>query len=441
MKKTANPKRARRAAPKLAAVVREADRYLLNTYSRPPVVFTHGKGCTVYDAAGKKYLDFLGGIAVSALGHAHPRLLRAVRGQAARAIHFSNLYHHPYQAPLARKLAEWSGMDRVFFTNSGAEAVEGALKLSRLVARKRAADASAVSPKTGILALENSFHGRTFGALAVTAAAKYRDPFAPLVPGVEFVRFNDVADLEAKFGPSVGAIILEAIQGEAGIHPVSETFWNRARRLSAEHGAVLIADEVQCGLGRTGRYFAYQKFAAKPDIVVVAKPLAAGVPLGAVLATEEVASTISPGLHGSTFGGGPLACAVALEFLETVEEEHLLENIRARGAQLREGLESLRKKFGFIREVRGEGLMLGVELSVECKPYVSEAFRRGLLMNCAHDFTVRLLPPYVVTAAQVRQFLKLFETVLAKTPRPAGVPKPAPAQSAGVSLEHHAAAR
>ena len=439
MKKTANSKRARGAAPNPAAVVREAERYLLNTYTRPPVVFTHGKGCTVYDARGKKYLDFLGGIAVSALGHAHPRLLRAVRSQVARAIHFSNLYHHPYQAPLARKLAEWSGMDRVFFANSGAEAVEGALKLSRLVARQRAAEAGAASPKMGILALENSFHGRTFGALAVTAAAKYREPFAPLVPGVEFVRFNDVADLEAKFGAGVGAIILETIQGEAGIHAVSEAFWNRARQLSAERGAVLIADEVQCGLGRTGRYFAYQKFAAKPDIVVVAKPLAAGVPLGAVLATEEVAASISPGLHGSTFGGGPLACAVALEFLETVEEEHILENIRARGAQLREGLEALRKKFGFIRKVRGEGLMLGVELSVECKPYVTEAFRRGLLMNCAHDFTVRLLPPYVITAAQVREFLKLFETVLAKTP--GVVREPAPAHAAGRSLEHPAAAR
>ncbi|MGA2482489.1 MAG: aspartate aminotransferase family protein [Candidatus Acidiferrales bacterium] len=437
MKKSSNPKRKRGALPKPAATVREAERYLLNTYKRPPIVFTHGKGCTVCDAGGKKYLDFLGGIAVSALGHAHPRLLRVLRGQAARAIHFSNLYHHPYQAPLARKLAEWSGMDRVFFTNSGGEAVEGALKLSRLVARKRAAEAGGASPKTGILALEDSFHGRTFGALSVTATGKYREPFAPLVPGVDFVRFNDVADLEAKFEATIGAIILEPVQGESGIHPLSEAFWNRACQLAHARGAVVIADEVQCGLGRTGRYFACQKFAGKPDIMVVAKPLAGGVPLGAVLATEEVASTMSPGLHGTTFGGGPLACAVALEFLQTVDEERLLENVRARGAQLREGLEALKKKFSFIREIRGEGLMLGVELSVEGGPYVTEALKRGLLMNCAHDTTLRLLPPFVITAAQVREFLKLFETVLAKTPRV--VPEPAPVHAAGRSLERPAA--
>jgi len=437
MNKTPIAKGTRRAPAKPEAVVREAERYLLNTYKRPPVVFTRGKGCLVYDAQGKKYLDFLGGIAVSALGHAHPRLLRVMRSQAARAIHFSNLYHHPYQAPLARKLAEWSGMDRVFFTNSGAEAVEGALKLARLVARQQAARSSSATPKTGILALEESFHGRTFGALSVTGPAKYREPFAPLVAGVDFVRFNDLADLEAKFDATIGAIILEPIQGEAGIFPLSEAFWSRACQLAAERGAVVIADEVQCGLGRTGRYFAYQKFAAKPDIVVAAKPLAGGLPLGAVLTTEAVAATMTPGLHGTTFGGGPLACAVALEFLNIVDEERLLQNIRARGIQLREDLEALKKKFSFIREVRGEGLMLGVELSVEGAPYVAEALARGLLMNCTHDCTLRLLPAFVVTPAQVREFLKLFETVLAKTPRAAS--EPGPVRAAGGPFEREAA--
>jgi len=427
----------RRAAAKAETVVREAERYLLNTYKRPSVVFTRGKGCVVYDAQGKKYLDFLGGIAVSALGHANPRLLRVMRSQAARAIHFSNLYHHPYQAPLARKLAEWSGMDRVFFTNSGAEAVEGALKLARLAARKRAVEAGSSAPQTGILALEESFHGRTFGALSVTGPAKYREPFAPLLDGVCFVRFNDLADLEAKFDATIGAIILEPIQGEAGIHAVSEAFWNRACQLAAARGAVVIADEVQCGLGRTGRYFAYQKFAAKPDIVVAAKPLAGGLPLGAVLMTEEVAETMTPGLHGTTFGGGPLACAVALEFLNIVDERHLLEDIRVRSAQLREGLEALKKRFSFIREVRGEGLMLGVELSVEGAPFVTEALARGLLINCTHDCTLRLLPAFVVTAAQVREFLKLFETVLDKTPRTAW--QRAPVRAAREPFEQAAA--
>ncbi len=397
------------------APVREAAGYLMNTYRRPPVVFTRGKGCYLFDAQGRRYLDFLGGIAVNALGHAHPRLVRVIRREAARAVHVSNLFHNPFQGPLAHKLADWSGMDRVFFTNSGTEAIEGALKLARLNARKAAGEGSA---KTRILALENSFHGRTFGALAITAPVKYREPFAPLVPGVEFVRFNDVADLEAKFDASVCAIVLETIQGEGGIHPVSETFWNRARELATRHGAVLIADEIQCGLGRTGRHFAYQRFNALPDIVVVAKPLAGGLPLGAILAREPVAEAFSPGLHGTTFGGGPLICAVALEFLKTVEKEKLLENIRARGTELREELQQLQKKCGFIREVRGQGLMLGVELSVEGGPYVTEALRRGLVINCTHDYTLRLLPPFIVTSRQVREFLDKLETVLAKTRRP-----------------------
>ena len=288
-------------------------RFLMNTYRRPPVVFTHGRGCRVYDSQGRAYLDFLGGIAVNALGHAHPRLVRVIRREAARAVHISNLFHNPYQAPLARKLAAWSGLDRVFFTNSGTEAIEGALKLARAYAHRNAANGAA--PKTRILALENSFHGRTFGAVSITYPAKYREPFAPLVPGVEFVRFNDVADLESKFDGSVCAFVLETIQGEGGIFPVSEAFWQRARTLATQHDAALIADEIQCGLGRTGRHFAYQKFDSLPDVVTVAKPLAGGLPLGAVIANEKFASAFSPGMHGTTFGGGPLICATALEFL------------------------------------------------------------------------------------------------------------------------------
>ena len=414
----------KRKTPPGTVALRDDARYLLTTYKRPPVVFTHGKGCYLYDHLGRRYLDFLGGIAVNALGHAHPRLVRVIRREASRAVHVSNLFHNPYQGPLARKLAQWSGMDRVFFTNSGTEAVEGALKLARLYARQQTGgDAPADSTKTRILALENSFHGRTFGALAITAPAKYREPFAPLVPGVEFLRFNDVADLEAKFDSTICAIVLETIQGEGGICAVSETFWRRARELATQYDAAFIADEIQCGLGRTGRAFAYQRFAGPPDIVVVAKPLAGGLPLGAVLAREPFAAAFSPGLHGSTFGGGPLVCAVALEFLTIVEEQDLLANIRGRGAELRVGLTRLARKFDFIRELRGEGLMLGLELGVEGAPYVAEALRRGLIINCTHDYTLRLLPPFIVTARQVSEFLATFEVVLAKTRRP----KPAPA--------------
>src|SRR5271170_6176400 len=395
----------------------DADKFLLPTYKRPPIVLTHGRGCYVYDSTGKKYLDFLGGIAVNALGHSHPRIVKVIRREAARAIHFSNLYHNAFQGPLALKLSQWSGMDRVFFSNSGSEAIEGALKLARLYGRTPADFPSSAAPKHRILAMDNSFHGRTFGAVSVTSTEKYRLPFAPLLPGIEFVRFNDIDDLESKFDNSVCAVLIEPIQGEGGIHPVTEEFWNRARDLATQHDSLLIADEIQCGLGRTGRHFGYQKFRSKPDIVVIAKPLAAGLPLGAILASHAVAEHISPGLHGSTFGGGPLVCATALEFLNIVEDSKLLENVRARGAELREGLAALAEKFDFIREIRGEGLMIGVELSIEGAPFVAEALNQGLLINCTHDFTLRLLPPFIVTRAQMREFLKTFALVLASTSR------------------------
>jgi acetylornithine/N-succinyldiaminopimelate aminotransferase len=391
----------------------DAEKFLLPTYKRSSVVLTHGRGAYVYDGDGKKYLDFLGGIAVNALGHAHPRIVKVIRREAARAIHLSNLYHNAYQGALARKLAECSGLDRVFFANSGTEVIEGALKLARLCGHTASEPLTGPATKHRILAMDNSFHGRTFGAVSVTATEKYRLPFAPLLPGVEFVRFNDVGDLESKFDDTVCAVILETIQGEGGIHPVTQAFWNRARALASQHGALLIADEIQCGLGRTGRYFAYQKFSSKPDIALVAKPLAAGLPLGAILTTDAVALRISPGLHGTTFGGGPLICATALEFLQIIEQEKLLENVRARGAELREGLATLAQEFDFIREIRGEGLIVGLDLSIEGAPFVAEAMRRGLLINCTHDFTLRLLPPFIVTRAHVREFLRLFALVLA----------------------------
>jgi len=413
----AKPASARTAKPD--ARLLDAERFLLPTYKRQPVVMTHGRGAYVFDSTGKRYLDFLGGIAVNALGHAHPRIVKVIRREAARAIHLSNLFHNAYQGPLARKLAAWSGMDRVFFSNSGTEAIDGAMKLARLFGRQSSEAAGTTAKNHRFLALENSFHGRTFGAISVTSTEKYRLPFAPVVPGVEFVRFNDVADLEAKFDDTVCAILIETVQGEGGIYPVSELFWNRARALATQHDALLIADEIQCGLGRTGRYFAYQKFPSRPDIVLIAKPLAAGLPLGAILTTEDVASRISPGMHGTTFGGGPLACATALEFLQIVEDEKLLENIRARGAELREGLTKLAARFDFIREIRGEGLMIGIELSTEGGPFVTEAMQRGLLINCTHDFTLRLLPPFIITRAQVREFLRLLEVVLATIPQQA----------------------
>jgi len=407
----------KKKAPSAAQIRASEARYLMNTYRRPPLVFTHGRGCRLYDSQGHEYLDFLAGIAVNALGHAHPRLVRAIRNEAGRALHVSNLFHNSYQGPLAEKLAKWSELDRVFFTNSGTEAIEGALKLARAYARSNAGESGGT--KTRILALENSFHGRTFGALSITHTPKYRAPFEPLVPDVEFVRFNDTKDLESKFDETVCAIVVETIQGEGGISPVSEAFWQRARALATGYGAALVADEIQCGLGRTGRKFAYQKFDLMPDVVTIAKPLAGGLPLGAFVASERFAAAFTPGMHGTTFGGGPMVCAAALEFLSIVEEEGLLANIRERGEQLRKGLESLASRFEFIREVRGEGLMLGVDLSVEGGPIVQQALRRRLIINCTHDHILRLLPPFIIREKDVEEFLETFEKTLARMPRSA----------------------
>jgi acetylornithine/N-succinyldiaminopimelate aminotransferase len=415
-------------------VLRDASQHLMNTYMRSDMIFTHGRGCYVFDQNGKKYLDFLGGIAVNALGYSYPDLVKTIRREAGRAVHVSNLFHNPFQGPLAAQLAKWSHMDRVFFTNSGSEAIEGALKLARIAAKQKPGGAS----KTRFLALEQSFHGRTFGALSITYPVKYREPFEPLVPGVDFVRLNDVADLETKFTDEVCAIIIEPIQGEGGIYPVSDTFWKRARELATQHGAALIADEIQCGLGRTGRAFAYQRLTGLPDIVVIAKPLAGGLPLGAFMAREEFAAALTPGAHGSTFGGGPLTCATGLTFLDVMERKHLLANVRARGAELRAGLKKLAAKFSFIREIRGEGLILGIDLDVEGAPYVAEALRQGLLINCTHDHILRLLPPYILTAKQVKEGLTKMESVFAKTERPA---KSQPAPSTITAALALAAAR
>jgi acetylornithine/N-succinyldiaminopimelate aminotransferase len=415
-------------------VLKDASRYLMNTYKRGDVMFTHGRGCYVFDQKGKKYLDFLGGIAVNALGYSYPDLVKTIRREAGRAVHVSNLFHNPFQGPLAAKLAKWSGMDRVFFSNSGSEAVEGALKLARIAAKKKPGGAT----KTRFLALEHSFHGRTFGALSITHPVKYREPFEPLVPGVDFIRMNDVAELEEKFTDDVCAIIIEPIQGEGGIYPVTQEFWKRARELATLHGAALIADEIQCGLGRTGKEFAYQRLEGLPDVVIVAKPLGGGLPLGAFLAREEFAASFSPGLHGSTFGGGPLTCATGLAFINAMEKKHLLANVRARGAELKAGLKKLAGKFDFIREVRGEGLMLGVDLDVEGAPYVAEALKAGLLINCTHEHILRLLPPFILTSQQVKEGLSKIESVLAKTERPA---KSAAASSTPAAALTLAAAR
>jgi predicted acetylornithine/succinylornithine family transaminase len=382
--------------------------YLLQNYARYPLVLARGKGCHLYDLAGKRYLDFLSGIGVNALGHAHPRLVKVIRQQAALMIHSSNLYYHQYQGPLAKRLAEMSGLERCFFCNSGTEAVEGALKMAHSHGR-------AIDPeKYQVIALDNGFHGRTLGALSITGQLKYRQDFEPLIPGVRFVPANDLAALEAAFSDRTAAIVLEMIQGEGGIYPLTPAYVAKARQLSDRYNALLIADETQCGVGRLGAYFAYQRTepVVLPDVMVTAKPLACGIPLGVIMANPKAAATIKPGMHGTTFGGGALACRVALEFCDILDE--LLPSIRRVGGYLHAELNQLACKHPCIKEVRGVGLMLGVELYTPGKQVVLDAMAEGLLINCTHDTVLRFLPPYIVTEKEVDRAVRIVGKLLAK---------------------------
>lgn len=393
--------------------------YLMQTYARYPIVIERGRGCWVYDINGKRYLDFLAGLAVNALGHAHPRIVRAIRDQASKEIHVSNLYYHPYQGRLAERLAKLTGLDRVFLCNSGTEAVEGALKIARAY--------NAGQPdKYHVIALDNSFHGRTLGALSATGQAKYRVPFQPLLPGVEFARFNDLDDLRSRVNDRTAAILVEPVQGEGGIFELSPEYLRGAQELARRHHAVLIVDEIQCGFGRTGVYFAYQRAGITPDVVVMAKPLAAGLPLGAIAARQEVAEALGAGMHGTTFGGGPLACRVALEFLEVMEQENMIERINKMGAALRAELVVLQGRFPFIKAVRGNGLMLALDLEFPARQIVLDALEAGLLINSTHETVLRFLPPYIITEELVDRGIRILKKILSKvTPPPTWPPEAA----------------
>lgn len=382
--------------------------YLLQNYARYPLVLARGKGCHVYDMEGRRYLDFITGIGVNALGHAHPRIMKVMREQASLMIHSSNLYYHPYQGQLAKRLCEMSGMQRAFFSNTGTESIECALKMAHSHGRGIHAE------KFEIIALENSFHGRTMGALSITGQEKYRRDFEPLVPGARFVPANDTAALEAAFSERTAGIVLELIQGEGGVFPLTPEYVAKARELADRHNALLVADETQCGVGRPGTYFAYQRAqpVILPDVVVAAKPVACGLPLGFVLANEKAASAIKPGMHGTTFGGGPLACRVALEFIEMLDE--LLPAIQRVGGYFHVMLNELARKHAIVKEIRGFGLMIGVELTIPGKQLVLDGMAEGLLFNCTHETVLRFLPPYIATEKEVDQAVKILGKVLGK---------------------------
>ena len=394
----------------LNSIMEAEKNLLLPTYDRQKVLFTRGKGVYLWDAKGKRYLDFLSGIGVNALGHAHPAVLKVIKDQAGKLIHTSNLFYHPYQSELAKRLTKMSGMDRAFFCNSGTEAWEGALKLARAYAR--ANNSNGHKAKWRLLALENSFHGRTFGALSTTGQAKYRDPFMPLVPGVDFVAFNDVEDLKRQFDGSVCAVCIETIQGEGGINLITQEFLQTARELTENSDALLLLDEIQCGLGRTGKYFAYQNYGIQPDIVTVAKPLAAGLPLGALLTTNRVATAMQPGLHGTTFGGGPLACAVAIEVLKQMDK--LKGNVAKVGGYFLTGLQGLQAKHSSVKSVRGIGMMLAIELDSAdlAKGVLANLLANGILINRTHDTVLRFLPPYIIEKKHVDEVIGAMDLAL-----------------------------
>ncbi len=399
---------------KLEQIKAAEARLLLPTYERNPILFVGGSGVYLIDDKGERYLDLLSGIGVNALGYGHPAIESAIVKQSKGLIHTSNLFFHEGQAELALRLTERTGLDRVFFANTGTEAWEGAMKLARAHAGLLRSEGKRIGTK--FLALEQSFHGRTFGSVSTTYKAKYREPFGPVVPGVEFVRFNDVADLRAKFSEEVCAILVESIQGEGGIRPLSNEFFAETRSLASSTGALLIVDEIQAGMGRTGKWFGYQHYGILPDVTTVAKPLAGGIPLGAIVCTEEAARVIHAGMHGTTFGGGPLACAVAVAVIDTIEKEGLLAHATEVGDYFQQRLRRLAAKHEAIVDVRGKGLMLAAEVDSAhlAKATVAEMLKRHIVINCTSDTVLRFLPPYILEQEHVDTAIAALEAIFSE---------------------------
>ncbi len=389
------------------STIAKAQSHIMNTYASFPVVFVKGQGRYLYDEDGRQYLDFVAGIAVNALGYGHERYLQRVTAQLHDLVHVSNLYYNQAAPMLAAKLTAYSGLEKAFFCNSGAEAVEAALKLARLWAKaNKGPDAFKV------ISMLNSFHGRTFGAISATGQQKYQNGLDPLLPEVTFVEFNDLQALAAAMDGQTAAVILEPIQGEGGINPADQQYLQGVRRLCSDHNVVLIFDEVQSGIGRTGQFFAYQHYGVKPDIVTCAKGLGGGIPIGAILASESVAAAFTPGTHASTFGGNALATAAASAVVDELMDEGLLEQVQVQGCYLAEKLQQLAAAYPVIRQVKGKGLMQGIQVTVPPGEIVSRAMAKGLLLVGAGSDVVRFVPPLTVTAAEIDACIEILESVL-----------------------------
>lgn len=380
--------------------------HLLQVYRRGSVVFERGRGCRLFDTNGRVYLDLISGVGVASLGHAHPALAAAIADQSQRLVHTSNLFFHPLQGELATRLASLSGLPRAFFCNSGAEAVEATLKFARRYFFAQG------QPRSGFVAFERSFHGRTMGAVSVTWDDHYRAPFQPLVPDVTFVAADDVAALRAAVTDRTAAVIVEPIQGEGGVRPISSAMGAAITDACRATGALVIADEVQCGLGRTGRPFCSPAIGLQPDLMAIGKSLGAGVPIAAALFSERVAAAAAFGDHGSTYGGNLLACRAALVFLDELVSGGLMAHVARVGAHMEAELQRLKSRHPMIREVRGAGLMWGLDLDRPAAPIVDAAIQRGLLVNRTADTVIRLLPPYIITVEEIDEAMGLLEAAL-----------------------------
>jgi acetylornithine aminotransferase len=388
--------------------IARADQVIMKTYGRYPIVPVRAKGCELWDADGKRYLDFLAGVAVNNLGHCHPKVVKALQEQAATLIHCSNYYHIPTQIELAELLCRHCFADQAFFCNSGAEANEAAIKLARKYSREKYG-----LERYEIITAADSFHGRTMATVSATGQEKVQRFFDPLLHGFKHVPFNDVAALSAAITPQTCAVMLEPIQGEGGINVPSADYFVKVRQLCDRHGLLLIFDEVQTGFGRTGKLFAHQHFGIEPDIMTLAKALAGGAPIGSMLAKAEIAASFSPGTHGSTFGGNPLMTATALAAVRAILDEELLERSVAMGAYLTAELEKLQKRFPVIQEVRGIGLMIGVSLAIPGGEIVKKGHAKGLLLNCTHDTVLRFVPPLVVGKGEIDEMIAILATIFA----------------------------
>jgi acetylornithine/N-succinyldiaminopimelate aminotransferase len=386
-----------------------SNRYLMNTYTRLPISLVRGKGCLVYDAEGREYLDCLAGIAVNILGHAHPDLVETITRQARQLVHTSNLFYTEPQTKLAQRLVELSFADKVFFCNSGTEANEAAIKLARRYAHNMFGP-----ERFEILTMVNSFHGRTLASLSATGQQKLREGFGPLVPGFRYIPFNNLDAVKANLSPQTAAVMVEPIQAEGGVVVPHPEYLKGLREVCTEQQVLLIFDEVQTGMGRTGTLFAYQQFGIQPDIMTLAKGLGGGIPIGACLATDKVSAAFVPGTHASTFGGNPLACAVALKVLDLLIDGGKLEQGLTAGHYLAKGLGSLKGQFSCIREVRGMGLLQGLELSIDGKPLVLECLERRVLINCTMERVLRIVPPLIISIQQIDRLLSVLSVVLSK---------------------------